>query len=144
MSAESEIDTWQRATSDVRPLKKKRILPKTVTPEELRKKPIKPKAGFVVRASARSLYDAKLDLHGLTEAGAHQLLMEFVYKQAKRGARKLLIITGKGSGKAGVLRANVPRWLDVEPLCNSISSVEPAPDQLGPDGAFLIRLKKPR
>lgn len=97
-----------------------------------------------MRAPARSQYDAKIDLHGMTEAGAYPILMDFVQRECQRGAQRLLIITGKGSGKSGVLRANVPRWLDVETIARYITAIELAPTNLGGDGAFIVRLKKPR
>jgi dsDNA-specific endonuclease/ATPase MutS2 len=143
---DTEIVTWRSATVDVKPLKKKvrKVLP-VPTAEELAKKPIKPKPMPIVRAAARSQYDAKLDLHGLTETGAHNLLMEFVRQEIRRGSRKLLVITGKGSsGKTGVLKANMPRWLDVAPIDRYIGSIDEAPAVLGGEGAFLVKLKKPR
>jgi len=142
---DAEKVTWRSATVDVKPLKKKarKILP-VPTAEELAAKPIKPKPMPIIRTASRMLYDAKLDLHGLTEAGAHHLLMEFVQREIKRGGRKLLVITGKGIGKAGILRSNVPRWLDVAPIDRYISSIETAPDALGGEGAYLVKLKKPR
>lgn len=142
---EPDIVVWEAATSDVKPLKKKRILPpQKLAPDERSKKPIKAKPEIAARASSRSAYDAKLDLHGMTEAGAHPVLMDFVDRQRKRGAQRLLIITGKGAGKAGVLKANVPRWLDVETIARYISAIELAPTNLGGDGAFIVRLKKPK
>lgn len=142
--SELEEKTWRAATADIKPLKKKRTVPKALTPEQLAKKPIKPKAVFVVRAAsnARS-YDSKLDLHGLNESAAHSALMAWVGQQIKRGARRLLVITGKGTTKgSSVIRTNVPRWLDVPPIAQSISSIEEAPVTLGGAGAYIIRLKK--
>lgn len=140
-----EDAVWESATNDVAPLKKKRVLPPDrLAPGERSKKPIKAHAEISVRAPARSAYDAKIDLHGMTEAGAHPILMDFVRNQQQRGAQRLLIITGRGSGNSGVLKANVPRWLDVESIARYITSIELAPTNLGGDGAFIVRLKKPR
>lgn len=137
---------WHQAVGDVKPLRKRTLAPRKLSDEELARKPIKPKAEPAPpRAPARAAYDAKIDLHGLTESGAYPLLMDFVERERRRGARSLLVITGKGSGKsAGVLRANVPRWLDVEPIARYISAIELAPANLGGDGALLVRLKKPK
>lgn len=138
-------EVWEANIGDVKPLKKKRTLPpRKLSSEELAKKPIKPKAGALPRAPARSAYDAKIDLHGMTEAGAYTILMDFVVQQRKRGAQRLLVITGKGSGKSGILKANVPRWLDVEPVASYVTAIELAPTNLGGDGAFIVRLKKPK
>lgn len=150
---DAERVVWHTATHDVKPLPKKRRLPPPIlSAEELAKKPIKAKPVTATVRSGVRAYDAKLDLHGLTEAGAHALLMEFVRQQQARGARQLLIITGKGAGKgagkdgskSSVLRVNVPRWLETEAVMRFISSVQPAPPQLGGEGALIVRLKKPR
>ena len=138
-------DEWYAAIGDVKPLRKKRTAPVKLSAEELARKPIKPKVEAAPpRAPARSAYDAKIDLHGLTESGAYPLLMDFVMREYKRGARSLLVITGRGTGNAGVLRTNVPRWLDVEPVASYITAIELAPANLGGDGALLVRLKKPK
>ena len=141
----SELDekTWRAATADIKPLKKKRTVPKALTPEQLAKKPIKPKAAFVVRAASNArAYDAKLDLHGLTESAAHSTLMAWVGQQVKRGARRLLVITGKGAKGSSIIRTNVPRWLDVPPTAQNISGIEQAPPTLGGKGAYIIKLTK--
>lgn len=144
MPTTDDLD-WNSLVSDVKPLKKKRTLPpERLQPNERSTKPIKAKPEIAVRASARSQYDAKIDLHGMTESGAHPILIDFVRRQRARGAQRLLVITGKGSGKSGVLRANVPRWLDVEPIASYITAIELAPRNLGGDGAYIVRLKKPR
>lgn len=143
----SDRVNWSAATADVRPLKGKKRLPAPkLTDEELRKKPIRAKTP-VLRVAASKLYDAKLDLHGLTESGAHKLLVDFMRGVLAGNDRKLLIITGKGVKEgtlAGILRAQVPRWLDVEPIASRIRSIEEAPPALGGSGAYLVTLKTKR
>lgn len=146
MSKLSEPDqrSWSVAMADVRPLKgKRRLPPPPLTAEELKRKPIKAKTPML-RVAARSTYDGKLDLHGLTEAGAHQMLILFLKGEMARGSKKLLIITGKGTGLGGVLRREVPRWLDIEPFASAIRSVDIAPSNLGGDGAYLVTMKAKR
>ena len=137
---------WAIATQDVRPLKGKRRVLRLVDFKALMLKPVKvdPKLKPPPRTPARALYDAKLDLHGLTETGAYQLLMNFIGQEIARGTRRLLIITGKGAGAGGALRAGVPRWLDVEPIASRVRSVETAPVGLGGEGAYLVTLKAKR
>jgi len=138
---------WSVATVDVKPLRgKRRIPPQPLTAEQLRNKPIRAKTP-VMRVAAAKLYDSKLDLHGLTEAGAHKLLVEFMRGILVHNDKRLLIITGKGEkagSLAGVLRAQVPRWLDVEPFATAIRSVEVAPPNLGGTGAWLVTMKARR
>lgn len=143
--SERDRSSWAHAVQDVRPLKGKRRILKPIDPLLLKLKPIKAKTPLL-RVAAKSLYDGKLDLHGLTEMGAHRLLMEFMQNEIRRQSKKLLIITGKGGpkGNEGALKNGVPRWLDVEPIASAIRSVELAPPNLGADGAYLVTLRQKR
>jgi len=101
--------------------------------------------------------DAKLDLHGLTEAAAHRVLTTFIYMAQYRGARLLLIVTGKGvmtndgpfdlgfgGNRRGVLNAMVPRWLHERPLSDLIADQRSAHRRHGGDGALYVYLRKTR
>ena len=50
------------------------------------------------RATARGALEpeARIDLHGMTEAVAHRALATFIRGAAARGCRLVLIVTGKG------------------------------------------------
>ncbi|MDE0202848.1 MAG: Smr/MutS family protein, partial [Rhodospirillaceae bacterium] len=59
--------------------------------------------------------EARLDLHGRTQDQAHDSLRDFIQESRMARRRCVLVITGKGSvasGKGGVLRQMVPRWLN--------------------------------
>jgi DNA-nicking Smr family endonuclease len=58
--------------------------------------------------------EARLDLHGYTQDQAHGELDRFLAESQARGLRCVLVITGKGTTKqtGGVLRSQVPRWLN--------------------------------
>jgi DNA-nicking Smr family endonuclease len=66
--------------------------------------------------------EARLDLHGFTQSQAHSALDRFLDDAQARSLRCVLVITGKGTGKetgtgagggaGGVLRTQVPRWLN--------------------------------
>ena len=60
--------------------------------------------------------EARLDLHGLRQEEANRTLTSFIGESYNEGKRCVLVITGKGqvSGE-GVLRTNVPRWLNQSP-----------------------------
>jgi DNA-nicking Smr family endonuclease len=88
--------------------------------------------------------DARLDLHGLTQAAAHRALAQFVAEAAADGARLVLVITGKGRSGEGVLRAAVPRWLAEPALRSHVLATTPAPPNLGGSGALCVRLRRPR
>jgi DNA-nicking Smr family endonuclease len=99
--------------------------------------------------------EAKLDLHGMTEAAAHRTLAAFVHSAHRRGCRLVLIVTGKGAPRAsdtfnleldrrerGVLNAMVPRWLDEPPLAHAIAYKGPAHRRYGGAGALYVYLRK--
>jgi DNA-nicking Smr family endonuclease len=53
----------------------------------------------------RAAIDAALDLHGLTQAEAHQALRGFLRHSQARGARLVIIVTGKGGAADEFRRA---------------------------------------
>jgi DNA-nicking Smr family endonuclease len=113
------------------------------TAERLRRGEIKPQA--------------KLDLHGLTEAAAHRALITFVRGAHARGVRLALVVTGKGAkadaadapfdlaldGRArGVLKAMTPRWLREGDLVDLVADVRAAHRSHGGAGALYVYLRK--
>jgi len=105
--------------------------------------------------------DARLDLHGLTQAQAHARLFAFVRRGHDGGARCLLVITGKGAPasrasddlrpfvmperpKAGVLRTLVPRWLEEDEMRSLVAGVQAAHQRHGGAGAVYVYLRRRR
>ena len=88
--------------------------------------------------------DARLDLHGMTQAQAFEALAVFMQRCAKTGQRHLLIITGKGRDGAGVLRAQLKNWLGQLPQAPAILALRPASVRHGGAGAFYVLLRKPK
>ena len=88
--------------------------------------------------------DARLDLHGLTQEAAHRALARFIATSAANGARLALVITGKGRGGEGILRAAVPRWLAEPAMRTRILAVTPAAANHGGAGALYLLLRRPR
>jgi len=86
----------------------------------------------------------RLDLHGLNQDEAYDLLLHFVRSSAARNKSLLLVITGKGrsQGSAGILRQLLPRWLATPPFGSYVSAVETAARPHGGEGAFYVRLRK--
>jgi DNA-nicking Smr family endonuclease len=89
--------------------------------------------------------DAVLDLHGLTLKEAHASLLRFVVGAAEQGHRCLLVITGKGSREhGGLLKAEVPRWLNEAALRAIILAFSYAQAKHGGEGALYVLLRRRR
>jgi len=99
-------------------------------------------------ARGRMEIDARIDLHGLTQAQAHDALADFLRIASARGSRIVLVITGKGGaprdGERGVLRRQVPNWLGSGTLREHVVGFAPADIGHGGDGALYVRLRRRR
>jgi DNA-nicking Smr family endonuclease len=97
-------------------------------------------------AKGRDAIDGRLDLHGFTQAEAHATLAQFLHAAAQRGARLVLVITGKGgrNGDHGVLRRQVPLWLQLPEMRDCVISCEPAHIAHGGEGALYVRIRRTR
>lgn len=95
--------------------------------------------------------DDRLDLHGMTQEAAHSALRGFLMLARSRGARIVLVITGKGKPKPGadphdrgILRRAVPHWLSDPSLRDWVIGFEEAHLAHGGAGAIYVRLRRPR
>lgn len=90
--------------------------------------------------------EATLDLHGLRQAEAHRRLERFLADSQAAGKRCVLVVTGKGVHKeqGGVLRANVPRWLNEAPNRARVLTFDYARQKHGGTGALYILLRRRR
>jgi len=94
--------------------------------------------------------DGTLDLHGMTQKEAHAALLGRIARAHTLGQRCLLVITGKGERtdqdgrETGVLRANVPRWLNEAPVRAHILAFAPARPRHGGAGALYVLLRRAR
>ena len=162
-----ERELWQWATRDAKPLRvrnarapsaKPRMEPKssprTVVPAPASKS-VLPELSYgaapgVGRRTAERLHrgrmeiDGRIDLHGMTQDEAHDALAAFMDKAEARGWRCVLLITGKGTRGQGVLRASVPRWLNLPPHRARILSFGAARPKDGGDGALYVLLRRRR
>ncbi len=86
--------------------------------------------------------DATIDLHGLTQTKAHRALNAFLEGARDAGRRSVLVITGKGSRGEGVLRDQVPNWLNAEPNRRMIRAFSHAAPKDGGQGALYVLLKR--
>lgn len=89
--------------------------------------------------------DGRLDLHGLTQAAAAERLASFLARAQHEGKRCVLVITGKGGREgAGVLREQVPRWLNHAPNRERVLAFDYAQPKHGAEGALYVLLKRRR
>jgi DNA-nicking Smr family endonuclease len=95
------------------------------------------------------IIEARLDLHGMTQAEAHAALNAFMMKAVKARRKCVLVITGKGlggegrGGRDGVLKTNTPRWLAEPALAPHVLAIREAAPQHGGSGALYVLLRKP-
>jgi len=98
---------------------------------------------------------ATLDLHGLKQKAAHARLSQFIQRASADGHKAVLVITGRGgpsgdsdgfmpTDRRGVLKAQVPLWIEEPPLRALISGVRVAGPRHGGAGALYIILKRPK
>lgn len=95
--------------------------------------------------------EARIDLHGLTQARAHAALLGFLASKQAEGLKTVLVITGKGrpgdaerhsEGERGVLRRLVPAWLGARDAASLVESFGEAAPPHGGGGALYVRLRR--
>lgn len=106
---------------------------------------------FAKMRKGKSRPEARLDLHGMTVDVAHTALVSFLMRAKADGKRLVLVITGKGKPgtdalpiprQRGVLRQQLPHWLEVPPLAQIVLQWQPAHLRHGGSGAFYIYLRR--
>ena len=99
----------------------------------------------------RATVDGAIDLHGMTQAEAHQALRGFLRHSQARGARVVIVVTGKGGSlgelepwpqERGVLRRLTPHWLREPDLRSIVLGFEEAGRAHGGSGALYVRLRR--
>ena len=91
--------------------------------------------------------DARIDLHGMRQDRAFAALFSFLRHSQARGARTVLVITGKGRAGEdgrGVLRTAVPAWLSRPEFRSLIAGFEEAARRHGGAGALYVRVRRRR
>ena len=95
----------------------------------------------------------KYDLHGFTLEEANKKVREIISYCVEKKFKELLIITGKGlhsdtdrdvyaSKKLSTLRHSIPDFItNNSDLSSKVKSFATAPQELGGEGAILIKLK---
>ena len=123
------------------------VVPKPASPP-----PLAPLGRKLKQRIARGSHDidGRLDLHGFTQAEAHDALSHFLRRRQASGAKVVLVITGKGArggdapGERGVLKRMVPLWLQLPEFRALVIGFESAAIGHGGEGALYVSLRKGR
>ena len=101
----------------------------------------------------RAEIEGRVDLHGMRQDEAHGVLRAFLSRCHSRGLRFVLVITGKGKTASapdgispeardrGVLKRNVPRWLEEPDVRSIVVSYTTAAIRHGGEGALYVHLR---
>jgi DNA-nicking Smr family endonuclease len=172
-----EHDLWSGITRSIVPLKRRRPLPRQhrhdkVRPHAERPPPpahprlespplrhpapkAAPSPGGLERRQKQRLargtepIDGRIDLHGRTQSEAHVALLGFLKRAQAKGARFVLVITGKGGpgipfGERGILKRQVPHWLRLPEFRHYVIAAEAAHSAHGGEGALYVRIRRAR
>jgi DNA-nicking Smr family endonuclease len=156
---------WAQVTDALTPLQRRP--PAAASPVPARPVPVAPRQSAPVKgetkaapvprldrrlkqrlARGRTAIDARIDLHGLTQAEAFAQLTAFLRRARHDGARMVLVITGKGAAPGldpqprGVLHRQVPLWLASMGLREGVIAFAPATSGHGGNGALYVRLRR--
>lgn len=164
--SKDEMALWRRVARSARPLHDEpqpieegaaKPLPglphKRAAPVAVHRPPTSRAPGHIEKpllrriSKGRQQIDARLDLHGLRVAEALPRLQRFLETAQMRGAKVVLVITGKGSGAGtmgGVLRREVPLWLSQQPLRRLVVGFGEAERRHGGEGALYVQLRRSR
>jgi DNA-nicking Smr family endonuclease len=151
IKAKSKSASKAAAKPAIKPAPNARLIGSAAVPA----KPVSPvEAAPLGRKAKRRLsrgtdaIDARLDLHGRTQAEAHDALLGFLHWAQARGDRVVLVITGKGraefDGERGVLKRQVPMWLRLPEFRACVVGFESAGIGHGGEGALYVRLRRAR
>lgn len=124
------------------------------TADRLQEAPVRMDAKAFTRLKRGKLQpEGRIDLHGMTLDRAHGALNQFILSSHARGLRLVLVITGKGMRedpydpmprRRGVLKTQVPQWLQMPPLASAVLQVSPAHRRHGGEGAYYVYLRRKR
>lgn len=105
-------------------------------------------------SSGKQAIEGMIDLHGFTQKQAESALKAFLKRTQTDGKRFVLVITGKGdrgvndqtasfelgAPEPGILRRQVPVWLDEMP--ETVVSYKTSHKKHGGEGALYVRLRR--
>jgi DNA-nicking Smr family endonuclease len=172
--SEEEQALWSSVAKQIKPLRKKHrvitalTMPPSVEASAAAKIAVHPKPAPIAPPSpkkpatpplvplgrrersqlskGRKEIEARLDLHGMTQARAHRALAGFLHRAHGDGLTFVLVITGKGKigseSERGVLRRQVPQWLSQPEFRSLVVGFEEAHIGHGGAGALYVRIRR--
>jgi len=160
---------WQKMTQDVKKMPNKTYIKANKTPVKQKKASIKPEkinetpilnqktkqstntqSSEIAKQTDKRLrrgqikIEATLDLHGQSKNDAYSTVTRFIQNAYTQQKRCVMIITGKGKANEGILRQNLPLWLQEDHLKPIILKTHQAQPKHGGSGAFYIYIRKNR
>lgn len=176
--SEEDREVWESVARQIKPLRKKprltAIEPDAAADIAASPKPRKPKPAPVVATlkpppqppsppklvtlgrrersqigRGRKEIEARIDLHGMTQARAHRALHDFLHRAHRDGLALVLVITGKGKmtgpdSERGILRRQVPLWLALPEFRSLVVGYDAAHIGHGGEGALYVRVRRAR
>jgi len=118
-----------------------RVSPAKNSQDRAASKPLEPSADKRVRRG-RIEINRRIDLHDMTRDQAQCALFNLIRTSYAKDYRCVLVITGKGLRLNGVLRQNLPNWLNAADIRPLIASYAQAHIKHGGTGAWYVFLKR--
>src|SRR4029078_1505987 len=161
--SDEDRTVWETVTRKIKPLQSARRAPIAPATVAAARKPGAPKIGPTSStnpaqspsapplapltrrekqrvARGHDAIDARLDLHRYTQTEANGELLRFLRRASAQEKRLVLVITGK----SGILRREVPRWLALPEFRGMVMSVELSAIRHGGEGALYVRVRRER
>ena len=105
----------------------------------IKKKEIKSSFNLLKKGKIRP--DGIIDLHGYKLKTGRIKLQNYIFYAYEKNLRNILVITGKGHKNTGVLKKEVPTWLNEKGIKPYLVNFEIAPNNFGGEGALFVRIK---
>ncbi len=142
-------DAAEIAPAETRPTARPAASPAATPPRRTTPPPLAPIDRRTKQRLARGATEigGRLDLHGLTQAEAHAALARFLHGAQARDVKVVLVITGKGGSDRegrGVLKRQVPMWLEGPELRSLVIGYDNAGIGHGGAGALYVRVRRGR
>ena len=136
--SKNDKDTWQEYVSNFDKLAFNFYINKSNN-SLIKKKETKSSFNLLKKGKIRP--DGIIDLHGYKLKTGKIKLQSYIFYAYEKNLRNILVVTGKGHKNTGVLKKEVPTWLNEKETKPYLVNFEIAPNNFGGEGALLVRIK---